>query len=479
MNNTIFRAFIVAFLSLQALAFSQSANAFAWRTYMGTPIKWTMHTTPMFLSSTSFPPGNVYTDTLLRAMGSWNDAGSNFRFGADVDSDGTQYFRNNLNEVFFCTACMDPGAIATAWTYSEGFGYVEADIGFDSSRRWTHVTSDGANLFDEVYEFEGVAIHELGHALGLLHEDRWLASMNSYTPNGGYTGDLGLWTPLGDDRQGARALYSVSEAQTDIAPLSVRDGGTDINGKRLALRQEVAPERLERGRFLNASYVFSNLGTAPATFGICWYLTNGPSGTVLIDSHTVASAAPGDTGSYVRMLYVPIQIEPGYYRVMYRVDCFNENVERYEGANNDFTIPNWVYIYAAKPFPTRIENDATFITYGPDAWSWSSGTDPNASGGTYTVAENAGAELSFSFSGTGIQWLSILDGCSGQARVTLDGVTTIVDNYRDPAQGWQQVAWEATGLAYTTHTLRIEVLGTANPASCGRWIYVDAFNILP
>lgn len=34
----------------------------------------------------------------------------------------------------------------------------------------------------------------------------------------------------------------------------------------------------------------------------------------------------------------------GLYKIMYRVDCFNENAEHFEGVHNDFTIPTWVNV---------------------------------------------------------------------------------------------------------------------------------------
>jgi PKD repeat protein len=103
-----------------------------------------------------------------------------------------------------------------------------------------------------------------------------------------------------------------------------------------------------------------------------------------------------------------------------------------------------------------------------------------ASGGAWAGGTGSGAAVQLSFTGTGIKWITFMDQFSGQARVTLDGVSTNVDLYRaygSPDFGWQQVAWQASGLANTIHTLQIDVLGTQNPDSGGAQVGVDAFDI--
>ena len=133
---------------------------------------------------------------------------------------------------------------------------------------------------------------------------------------------------------------------------------------------------------------------------------------------------------------------------------------------------------------TRWENNDTRLSYTPvgtGAWSLN-GSQAAASGGNYAVGNGAGAVVEFSFTGTGVKWISALDQYSGQATVTIDGVSETVDLYRSssaPDFGWQQIAWQKSGLANTTHTVRIEVLGTKNAASGGVEVMVDAFDILP
>lgn len=131
---------------------------------------------------------------------------------------------------------------------------------------------------------------------------------------------------------------------------------------------------------------------------------------------------------------------------------------------------------------TRWENNDSRLTYSPvgtGAWSLN-GSSTYASGGNYAVGNGAGAVLSFSFTGTGVAWVAFMDQYSGQARVTLDGVSEVVDLYRPAGHaefGWQKIAWQKTGLAAGTHNVKIEVLGTQNASSGGIGVSVDAFDI--
>lgn len=132
---------------------------------------------------------------------------------------------------------------------------------------------------------------------------------------------------------------------------------------------------------------------------------------------------------------------------------------------------------------TRWEDSDSRLTYSPggDSGYWSrGGTSQYASAGNYSVGNTAGATLSFSFNGTGIKWIALMDQYSGQARVTIDGISETVDLYRpagDPNFGWQKVAWEKSGLANTDHTVEIYVLGTKHPNSLAAGVTIDAFDI--
>ncbi len=126
---------------------------------------------------------------------------------------------------------------------------------------------------------------------------------------------------------------------------------------------------------------------------------------------------------------------------------------------------------------TRWEESDTRILRGPNAWSWGNGTNSAASGGGYLASATSGANLRVTFTGTGIRWIGVSDSCSGNAQVTVDGVSRVIDTYRAASSGWQSVTYAVTGLAATSHTLTVTVLGTRQAASCAAWVYFDAFDV--
>jgi PKD repeat protein len=129
------------------------------------------------------------------------------------------------------------------------------------------------------------------------------------------------------------------------------------------------------------------------------------------------------------------------------------------------------------PVVTRWEESDARIVRGPNIWSWSEGASPGASAGKYLASGTTGASLKITFTGTGITWIGVSDSCTGNAQVTVDGVSRVVDTYRAVSSGWQQVTYAVTGLASASHTFTLTVLGTKQAASCGAWVYVDAFDV--
>jgi hypothetical protein len=99
------------------------------------------------------------------------------------------------------------------------------------------------------------------------------------------------------------------------------------------------------------------------------------------------------------------------------------------------------------------------------------------SGGSAILAMDQGSQATFTFTGTGVQWIGYRDAWSGIAQVYLDGVLKgTVDTYSAAEQA-QAVVYSAGHLSNASHTLTIVATGTHDAVSAGAWVWVDAFDV--
>jgi len=131
--------------------------------------------------------------------------------------------------------------------------------------------------------------------------------------------------------------------------------------------------------------------------------------------------------------------------------------------------------------PSRIEDDDAAIAYS-SGWVvdlgrvWSGGS-LETGGGTATRSATAGSYAEFTFSGTSVTWIGFRAPWVGMADVSIDGgAATRVDFYA-PTESVQVPVFTASGLTPGTHTLRIDITGTKNPASSSTWVMIDAFDV--
>jgi len=128
---------------------------------------------------------------------------------------------------------------------------------------------------------------------------------------------------------------------------------------------------------------------------------------------------------------------------------------------------------------SRLQETDPSVTFTGD---WAQGDRSQLwSGGTAAGSLTQGHQATFTFTGTGIRWLSARGRTTGIARVFLDGAfVSEVDTYvMDPDHPVlvQAGVFTATGLANTSHTLTIEVTGRKNPDSANAIVVVDAFEV--
>jgi len=128
-------------------------------------------------------------------------------------------------------------------------------------------------------------------------------------------------------------------------------------------------------------------------------------------------------------------------------------------------------VVIAGPDP-QSDLDGARLTY---AGEWAEDRDPADFGGSVRVAHQAGAAVSFRFSGDQVRLVGRAGPRGGLADVLLDGAKQLggIDCWC-PSRQHQQVLYSASGLANAAHELKVVARGSGNPKSQGAEVYSDA-----
>jgi hypothetical protein len=133
---------------------------------------------------------------------------------------------------------------------------------------------------------------------------------------------------------------------------------------------------------------------------------------------------------------------------------------------------------AAEPvIMARLEQDNPAVSYTGDGWH--DNTLIFHSGGTARLAMNATAQATLTFVGTGVRWIGYTDPWTGYGRVYLDGELVSTMNGYTPHSHAQVPLFSVKDLVPGTHTLTIAAMHGRSEISRGRWVWVDAFDVVP
>lgn len=176
------------------------------------PIAWNPGSVPIQLKLPDSGPlvdGSTYTLSVQAAINEWNGVLGQIQLASTVQPAGNNTSGNGLNEVVMTNtingSAFAPNVLAVALTRVTGTTRAEGDVLFNTAWQWDSYRGPRANHPDR-FDIRRVALHELGHVLGLDHPDEdtppqsVVAIMNSRISNT-------LDALQADDIAGAQALY--------------------------------------------------------------------------------------------------------------------------------------------------------------------------------------------------------------------------------------------------------------------------------
>lgn len=179
-RNSLRRSLALALLGLSASTLHPSAHASEWdKCWTGAKLRWPGTTVTMRAYTNGFPSGGYWTNGLITARSAWDKSPASFRYTIQT-GDTNVGLANGQSEIWWSSQ-LDDDVLGVCYSYSNVFTckYSEADVVFNNQQSFTTSSSKtnqwayGGGLYGKKakpFYFPATAIHELGHAQGLMHE---------------------------------------------------------------------------------------------------------------------------------------------------------------------------------------------------------------------------------------------------------------------------------------------------------------------
>lgn len=347
---------LVVLLSIVSLAVAPRAYAFKWFQAGGMDVVWPGGQSIRYLSPSTFPEGSDTDLLILESMVLWNIIpGSVFEYSyirndQDYDIDN---FDGYSDTAAVPAEDLDPGVLGVTFLVNDGASWFDMDMVFSDFPEGVGYTLEPNPTCDVVstpipdggFSFLLVAVHEMGHALGLGHEPvgdepsgtSWfVTTMNPRYPSGGPMGDQNIVEVHADDRNGARYLYPASGPSNppvrDLANADFTAG--PVLGK--AIPVFFTPETVYPGDTLVVRSVIENFGiTNEFTVSQGFYLSTDEAITT---SDTDLGAllwdlAYGDGFDFDVDIEMPVDLAAGTYYLGSILDDLDQVPETFEDNN--------------------------------------------------------------------------------------------------------------------------------------------------
>jgi PKD repeat protein len=291
----------------------------------------------------------------------------------------------------------------------------ESDILYNNGYTWE--SSLNPFFFSGSYNVALVGAHEMGHGLGLDHENGRLATMNSNYPDGGVLGNNHAVQIHSDDSLGSRVGYGTCCTRRDVAA-SVYEKTSGGNSRHIP-----SPTQAERGHSTSFRFTLENRGTtSESSVRTNFYLSTDrfiSTGDAFLGSATF-SLGSGAVSTLSAGVTIPLSVASGFYYLGVLADP-NNSIGEVDESNNGAGLAGPVFV------PSTSHPFACFTastTSGPEplrvSFNASCSSDPDGSIVSYSWDFNDG-----SF-GSGSTTSHVFDAGTYQVRLTVrdnDGLT--------------------------------------------------------
>jgi hypothetical protein len=336
--------------------------ALAWNTaaFDTLSLSWSGAHANMRAGSGTYGTGSDALSALEEVINAWNDNPSEFSFTL-ITGDNSVWFPNFQNETWASASDFwfdDDNTLAVTKYWGLG-NFIEADVIVRSSLdhlglHWMlgHAKSSHCEYGGSGVPLQLVLLHELGHALGLDHEDDTYNVMGDCMTHVNANGDTLAYYPGEDACHGAVHLYTLdSTDREDVAVTHWKYQGswegysthmrTHIKKKdgTTATVHDTSPElvfAVSKGHTILLELTFENNGASYQEPNVCYYLSD--DNQIETTDRPLATRSPGlwrgEVYTTTQELVIPSDLTSGQHYYLGAIVDYDHHISEVRGDNN-------------------------------------------------------------------------------------------------------------------------------------------------